>query len=191
MCATNPALIQFPLRRDSWHASFMTRTFLGIAISLGVITLSLALVGAFPFDLYWIAFLVAFPLIGIWGWRRYSIGTVELNDHDLVVRSRAHTQTYPWDDIESVTATTLEGAKAAGPDAWIFRAMGLEMKRPVALLELRRQYRESLVWSRSGTRTKFGISRGLKVQIEVEDVPGLVEAANAYLRAAGPRLRFA
>lgn len=91
MYISKPALIRFPLRRDSWHASFITRTFLFIAISLAMITFGLSLVNAFPFDLWWVAFLVAFPLVGIWGWRRYSIGTAELNNHDLVVRSRAHT----------------------------------------------------------------------------------------------------
>ena len=173
--------MRFPLRRNSWHASFMTRTFLFIAIGLAMITFGLSLVNAFPFDLWWVAFLVAFPLIGIWGWRRYSIGSVELTKHALVVKSRAHTQSYPWEDIETVTAGTLQDVE--GPDGWIFRAMRLDMSGSVAFLELRRQRRESLVWARSGTRT-VGIPRGKKVQIELEDVHGFVRAANEYLMAA-------
>ncbi|HSP53984.1 MAG TPA: hypothetical protein VLS25_00220 [Dehalococcoidia bacterium] len=167
------------MRRDSWHASFMTRTFLFIAIGMAVISLGLSAVGAFPFDVWWLAFLVAFPAIGIWGWRRFSIGTAELNDRELVVKSRAWTQRYPWEDIVAITA----GIRDLGPDAWIFRAMGLDTEKRTALVDLRRQYRQSLVWSRGGTRT-LGIPLGEKVQIEVEDVQGFVEAANEYLRAA-------
>jgi len=185
MHTTNPALIQFPLRRDSWHASFMTRTFFGNRHQPGndyVCSFSSWCISVRPLLG---SVLIAFPIIGIWGWRRYSIGTVELSDHDLVVRSRTHTQTYPWEDIASVTATTLEDAKAAGPDGWILRNMGLDMKRPVALLGLRRQYREPVIWQRSGTRT-LGIPRGNKVLIELEDVRGFVELANEYLRVARP-----
>ena len=60
--------------------------------------------------------------------------------------------------------------------------MGLDMKRPVAFVELRSQSRESPIWARSGTRM-LGIPRGNKVQIELDDVDGFVEAANEYIKA--------
>lgn len=180
---TFPQTIRFSLRRDSWHASFMTRTFIVVFASMAAISFVLSLVASFPFGLWWMVFLVATPLIAVWGWRRYSMGTAELNMDALVVKSSADTQTYPWEDIERVTTSTLE--EIAGPDPWIFRTFRLNMRRPVAVLELRRQYRDSVVRARSGTRTGgIAIPGGLKVQIELEDVPGFVEAANQYLGAA-------
>jgi hypothetical protein len=120
--------------------------------------------------------LIAAPAIGIWGWRRFSIGTVELNQDCLIVKTKAHTQTYPWEDIEGITVSTFE--QSAG---WL----GLHMKRPAALVQLRHQYRDSLVRDRSGTRTQGpSIPRGVKVLIEPDDVHGFVEEANRYLEAA-------
>jgi hypothetical protein len=159
----------------------MTRLFIGLSVSLTVVTAGIALIGSFSFDVIWVAFLVAFPVIGIWAWRCYSIGSVELGDRELIVVSRAHTQRYQWSDIESVTACTL-GEVKSGLDEWLLRAMGLDMSRRIALVLLNRVNRLSPIWERSGTRTG-GIPLGKRVHIETENVQGFVEAANTVLRS--------
>src|SRR6266542_3289337 len=99
MKTTELRVVRFPLQKRSVHADFMTRLFLLIGLGIGLIELAMWLLGAAPFDWLTILFIIGFPTVGIWAWRRDSIGEAQVGDAGIRVRSRAFTQNYPWEDI--------------------------------------------------------------------------------------------
>jgi hypothetical protein len=140
------------------------------------------LLGGSGFDWIDILFIIGFPAVGIWGWRRYSIGEVELSEIGLRVRSRAHTQTYPWEDIVSIHSDTAEQV-SSGDNRAVYRALGVDLTNRVILIELNRSVRHHFLFNRLGTRTR-GIPFGTKIIVEPEDTDGFVEAANRLLVAS-------
>jgi len=70
MKSTESAVVRFRLRKKSIHADFMTRVFLSIGLAIAVSFFAMWLLGAAPFDWLTILFIIGFPAVGIWGWRR-------------------------------------------------------------------------------------------------------------------------
>ena len=182
MTLAGSTVLRFPLRHRSVHADFMTRLFLVLGLVMGLIYLALWLLGAASIDWVWLLFIIGFPAVGIWGWRRVSIGEVELSEIGLRVRSRTHTQTYPWEDIVSINSDTAELA-SSGDNRAVYRALGVDLTNRVVLIELNRSVRHHFLFNRLGTRTR-GIPFGTKVIIEPEYTDGFVEAANRFLVAS-------
>jgi len=179
MKLTESSVIRFPLRQKSIHADFMTRVFLLIGLGIAVCSLAVWLLGGSGFDGITILFIIGFPAVGIWGWRRASIGEVELSEAGIRVRRRTQTETYPWEDISSVSSTKLE----RGDNAALCRMLGVDLSHPLVVVELKRSVRRHLLLNRFGTRSS-GIRMGTRISIEPEDVYGFVEAANRYLKAS-------
>ena len=173
----NSSTLRFPLRHKSVHADFMTRLFLLIGLGIGLFFLAVWLLD--EFDWFLLVFIFVFPAVGIWGWRRASIGEVEISEIGLRVRSRANTQTYPWEDIISIKSDVADQV-SSGDNRAVYRALGVGLTNRVVLIELNRSVRHHFLFNRLGTRTR-GIPFGTKIIIEPEDTNGFVEAANRFL----------
>ena len=158
----------------------MTRLFLLIGLAIGLTSVAVWLLGGSGFDWITILFIIGFPAVGIWGWRRASIGEVELSEAGIRVRRRTQTETYPWEDISSVSSTKLE----RGDNVAVYRMLGVDLSHPLVVVELKRSVRQHLLLSRFGTRGS-GIRMGTSISIEPEDTGGFVEAANQFLAARG------
>src|SRR5437870_4354050 len=184
MKSTESAVVRFRLRKKSIHADFMTRVFLSIGLAIAVSFFAMWLLGAAPFDWLTILFIIGFPAVGIWGWRRASIGEVELSEAGLRVRRRTQTETYPWEDVASVKSATFEEVDEQGDNAALCRMLGVDLSHPLVVVELKRSVRQHLLLSRFGTRGS-GIRMGTRISIEPEDAAGFVKAANQFLDACG------
>jgi hypothetical protein len=183
MKSTESALVRFRLRQKSVHADFMTRVFLLMGLVIGLPALPVWLLSDSGLDWITILLIIAIPAVGIWGWRRMSIGEAVLSETGLRVRSRTQTQTYPWEDIVSVGSDTAQRAYS-GDNRAVFRALGVNLtNHQVVVVELKRSVREHPLLNRLGTRT-LGIPYGTTIFIEPEDVDGFIEAANRLLIAS-------
>jgi len=181
--ATGTALIQFPLRKDSVHADFMTKLFLVLGVGMGLILLAVWLLGDSGFEWLSLLFIIGFPSVGIWAWRRVSIGEAELSNFGIRVRSRTHTQSYPWEDIAKVHIVTVSEANS-GVNTAFLRALVIDMSRDVVLLELRRRARHHFLFNRIGTRI-VGVPYHKRIWIEPADVERFAETANQFLATNG------
>jgi len=160
----------------------MTRAFLLVGTGLAAVLFIGWIAGGPAIDWVTILFIVAFPAVGIWGWRGMSIGTAELDQRGIRVRARMQSQTYPWEDIDSIEATTFEQVDKLGDNTAILRTLGVDMSHPMVLIVLKRSARNHWFLSRIGTR-EFGYRMGLKITFEPEDVAGFVKEANRFLSA--------
>src|SRR5262249_48228298 len=138
------------------------------------------LAGGTDFDWIWVLFRIGFPAVGIWGWRRASVGEVQLSDSGIRVRRRTQTETYPWEDVSSVNSAKIE----RGPNAALYRILGVDLSHRLAVVHLNRSVYQDLWRSRLGTRGS-GIPVGTSISVEPDDVDGFVEAANKFLAARG------
>jgi len=183
MKTTESRVVRFPLQKRSVHADFTTRVFLSIGLAIAVFFFVIWLLGAAPFDWLTILFIIGFPAVGIWAWRRASIGEVELSDSGIRVHRRTQTETYPWEDISSISLASFQDANS-GLNTAVLRILGVDLAHRVAVVGLKRRARHSLFFSRIGTQT-IGIPYEKEISIEPEDVTGFVEAANQFRAADG------